>query len=950
MNNGETSSGEINPTVSEWDSMAESGREIQEQREHAKEFTARELDRLAEITGRTPDDEGVIALNLALRYRKYQQAKALVEKTKQDNENSKTKTMIQHGTMEDIATLKRELEEAMYLYDSRFAEMDEAQKKKEAKDSYRQYERVENGENHNEPGYWLKVYQARKARREGYNGADGEHYAGYDEKRDATAEDLADRLDDITREVEDSEVFKTYEWNKGDFPEENMRDRRDGLKGTGKNGLLVNGRYDDIDWKLYPHAPAERNGSEISSDWKEPPIPPIPPEPEPLEPGGDEKDPNKVDIDVKLKGIEQEFDDIDKERIKTLEEKLNKMLPELAELYAKNRRLLVGKDNRAEFVKVKGEYGELLRESLRLKAKETHEAGKHEIADFLGTRLEELTKEIEQKLTEFVGGDPENSNKTQEEVDAKKQELIEEAEKALRAEYGERADALKTKINADFLEDFLAHESKLEEATIDALDNGTLCRKFVNKVLNNKLLKGVLAGAAVAGLAVTGVGLAAGLAAGTMSIGFGFTAGGIATGALKGALGGTLMSRQNSKNSAVRGFASEEEIKKSLEGIDITDKNSDISNVTEYLLGQYGEANDKDRSSNRKKTLVSAGIGAAIGGIMSGVQINNVETTTSTHDEIVGYEPKITEVHAANLDQVDIPEGYGQWEMFRQLGGDPSNYKAYEEILFSFDSKYGLVPGSNGSTAGIGGLVGNFAHTYPGPINTWPDVVQSYITEVTNEAARQGLIPSNVVQIGGGNPIYNTITDTVTSIIPDAFMNFIARATAAVGIGWAGSRIGNSETASRDDKPESAPGGSSSSESAPNNPEPTPTETEAEEAPAEIPTETPTEAPLENQPEPTPEVSNETADDINERVNEKVQFMNAVEDSLGNLIGDTGVGIVSESGDYLLDLPEFNTRIENWWNTLDDESKDAVRAFERTIDNPSLGRPLRNWLSGRGEI
>ena len=76
-----------------------------------------------------------------------------------------------------------------------------------------------------------------------------------------------------------------------------------------------------------------------------------------------------------------------------------------------------------------------------------------------------------------------------------------------------------------------------------------------------------------------------GIAAGTMSVGLSYTAGGVALGAGKGALMGGLMSRQNSKNSAVRGFVSEEEIQKVLNW----HKNADfkLENVSYKLITKY---------------------------------------------------------------------------------------------------------------------------------------------------------------------------------------------------------------------------------------------------------------------------------------------------------------------------------------------------------------------------
>ena len=86
--------------------------------EAAKQFTHRELERLARITGRVPDDKRVIALNLALRYERYKAFRDMYEDAKRHH------TVIQQPGLEDFATAKRELEEAMYLYDQKLENID----------------------------------------------------------------------------------------------------------------------------------------------------------------------------------------------------------------------------------------------------------------------------------------------------------------------------------------------------------------------------------------------------------------------------------------------------------------------------------------------------------------------------------------------------------------------------------------------------------------------------------------------------------------------------------------------------------------------------------------------------------------------------------------------------------------------------------------------------------
>lgn len=606
--------------------------------------------------------------------------------------------------------------------------------------------------------------------------------------------------------------------------------------------------------------------------------------------------------DEKESAIEKEAKEDRERRIRELEGELGKILPNLAELYARNRRLIVGAKNRAEFVKSKARYEELLDEYTRLKAKDAYETGWQENMDYVVERVEEAFEENEAKLIEFAGGDLENTEKTKEEIEAERLRLAEESEKAIRAEYEEKMRELETEVNVAFLKDYLAQQSKLEEATIDKLDNGTIYRKFVNKVLNNKFLKGALITAGIAGLAVTGVGLATGLAAGTVAVSLGYTAGGIAAGAAKGAFAGGLMSRQNSKNSAVRGFATEEEIKKKIEGIKAWDKNADTKNVASWLMEQYGKANDQDLHSNRKRTAISAGIGAALGGLMSGVHISDVSSSTQISRVKVGNEA--VKIEPAKFGDVNIPKGGGAYNTFTQMGGDPSNMQKALDIMYKIDPKYGLAPGSNGETIGLSGAVGNFAHTYPGTIDTWPDVAQSYIREVAEEWARQGLIPS--IQTGGA-PIYNTVTNAVTDYIPNAFLNFLTRATSAIGAGAIGGVIGGRRN---------------------NTPSEQQTEEKRERAPI---TETTGEPKPAN---PETENSDQSEDWRN--------FISRHPDSYG---GAEGISILtSESGP---DDDKFKT----WWDGLDETTKrnvrntlDSIQRYSIEEGGPKWGRAFREWL------
>lgn len=485
-----------------------------------------------------------------------------------------------------------------------------------------------------------------------------------------------------------------------------------------------------------------------------------------------------IDISDIADELDKEFDKDKVNRLEELGKLLDERLPQLAELYARNRRLFVGAKNRAEFVKARGEYEKMLNEYIKLRAEMVQSDGMKKIMNQIEERIKSANQVWEAYMDWFTKEESSEYDDPERAIEDRRRKLTEDTVASIKDEYEGLTEKLECEVRAQIAIDLMAERNDLERATIDKLDNGTLCRKIVSKVLNNKFFKGALVAAGVAGLAATGVGLAAGIAAGTASIGFGLTAGGAAMGAARGATASTIMSRQDSKNSAVNKFASDGSIKKQVAEIDVSNLDGDVGNVVSWLSDEYANANQTDLSSNRKRTAVAAGLGAAVGALMSGIQINKVETDTVTKKVQVGTEP--TEYKPTYFDDVNIPRGHGAYDTFTQMGGDPKNLDQALRIMHSIDSEYGLVPGSNGVTPGAGGGIGEFAHTYPGPISSWPDVVRSYITEVAQRWAEAGLIPADTT---GGGPIYDTVTKTVTKVIPNAFLNFITRASTTAAIG-----------------------------------------------------------------------------------------------------------------------------------------------------------------------
>ena len=495
--------------------------------------------------------------------------------------------------------------------------------------------------------------------------------------------------------------------------------------------------------------------------------------------------PTKIEIgEINLKTIEQSFAEIKAEDTKKAKERLDNLTPRIAELYARNRRLIVGGKNRTDFEKIRGEYGEIMDQYLRLKTGETFNKEKEKLGERLEQKLDELKADIEAKLTEFSKSEIGGPYKTQEEVDAEKTRLVDEANRAVQAWYDEQYNGIRTKINAEFLRGLVDQEVELEKATTDALDNGSFCRKVVSKVLNNRVLKGTLVAAGMAGLAFTGVGVIGGLAAGTMSLGLAYTGTGVALGAASGGLGSLLMSRQDSKVSKVRGFADAEEIANEMRGIDVTNENAGTKNVADWLMAQYGDANRQDHSSNRRRTLIATSMGAAMGALASGLQFNKPSTGSYSKPEISGHRP-VEYRPQLGAENVDVSPNHGYLQIFEQVGGDPNSAQWDEafKITQQVAQKYKVV-----SDMGKGVISPGLPELLPGKPSTWDATSQQFLNDIINEWGAKGCIPRVKT---GGEAIWTTVTKTVPTMIKDSFWGYLARGSADVAAAGTGAIIGN---------------------------------------------------------------------------------------------------------------------------------------------------------------
>lgn len=261
-------------------------------------------------------------------------------------------------------------------------------------------------------------------------------------------------------------------------------------------------------------------------------------------------------------GAEKTSEDIKKE--------LDEILPKLAELYAKNRRIIVGTETDQKFADAKAEYSEKLNEWLKSRNAEFYDQHQDQFAS---------------------AKDP----------DALK--------------------AIDTEANAEMLKNLIEQEMALENATIERLDQGSLFRRLTSKILSNHVLKGTLGVLAAVGTIVSAATL--GEAIGSGALNASFDALGMAAGGALGAVTGLLASRQSSETSAVHGFASQDEMRAKISEISkVGDQDHDTANVANWLLDQYATANSVDRASNVKRTRLSAGIGILLGATTGAFSLN----------------------------------------------------------------------------------------------------------------------------------------------------------------------------------------------------------------------------------------------------------------------------------------------------------------------------------------
>jgi hypothetical protein len=218
------------------------------ERETENSYTQEDIKNIAEATGRAESDSEVIKLNLALKYDQYKKYKAFWDDKQAKNE------FVQEGMRQDIATAKNELEEAMYLYDPKFAKYDEEKRRDGLRyDSKREslknriLETQDLEERSRLREQFKNEFSDNKEREYSLNKKVG------DESESVSA--VESRLENITNPIKRTEIYQTYELNNKVHPD--ISDRRQ------------DGRVADGDPVLVPHKSEVRQSiinEELESD------------------------------------------------------------------------------------------------------------------------------------------------------------------------------------------------------------------------------------------------------------------------------------------------------------------------------------------------------------------------------------------------------------------------------------------------------------------------------------------------------------------------------------------------------------------------------------------------------------------------------------------------------------------------------------------------------------
>lgn len=583
-------------------SEQESGRE-----EEQKPDTIRDLERLAQITGRAIDDPELIKLNLKLKHEQFNNLRRAYD--------GQEGSVRQEGFMKDMATAKRELEEAMYLYEPEFAKMDEkrvrirqqlerttdpTEKTKLRRELFRlndhgfvanqnaaELRRIDMMlRNENDPGRRAELKLQRSELE-----AEGKRTP----RRDL-ADSLEEKLDNIVSDSNiDPEILATYELNKLEYPADPISSRRrsDTLDWRGKpeydsNGIYIgsspanNGR-----WILEPKPPAAINVIETADQ------PQLNPEPD------------TINIDDEGASLPIEEQPVNSDQ--SSDGEVPPISPNLGNESGDGNEGEVREAQKVEVPPIDlGDYPDLYARRKNL------DGGQRDDLEKEARKLSEsMTANIEAQVNNFIA---ENPAATPEEI---------------------RAFTLNCYVDA---------QNMVQEAVVAAIDGvgytdaegnekgKSRLRRFgawLDKH-GSKLKKGLLV-AGLAGAVVMTGGVLAGAIAPAFALGTGTV-----IGATKGAAVGLGMSRHGSKESASRDIR--ENMTQGFEQMSQEDSVR-FAEISDYIMNQYNRAADKDHKLNVKKSARAATVGAVLGGLAGSLSFDSPNTVEVSQTISVANQP-----------------------------------------------------------------------------------------------------------------------------------------------------------------------------------------------------------------------------------------------------------------------------------------------------------------------
>jgi|GEM_PF-3557822 len=539
------------------ESEQEASQEIAETETVPRAIIYDDLEKIGAAIGTPADEEITIKLLLVHKFNNF------MDKVRDVTDVEDNNTYLQRGPAQDVATAKRELEEAMYLYDNHFAQLEEQKRRALGKHRAKPTGERKRGE---------------LSHTDEENPMNRDRFRQISEQRRHRADGLRDKIDNIRQQlINTPEYTMFYEaLSRGEvhfIPQEDRR-RTDTKNWNGKPEYNDNGYPEFIlekNWQLEPKKPSvvEDSSGDKNSDPN-------------VGEGGAEDDSSTGETNDEDgedssngeggedgKGGEGGEDEPNTpEQAREAMEVANLDFHVYSELYARLKNLL-GADKAAEMLKAESQHV------------------RQQIGEHVYARMN----------NELMA----NPDMTPEQIRNFAQACYVEAVNQLQEEVCSAVDG-----------------EDVYDASGNLRRRGNVTRKFGAWMdRHGKTVKRVLLAAGLTGAAVVTGGIALGVIVPVFAVGTA-TAVGAGIGAVKGAGAGGILSRHGSKESSIRGieeFALDDnEMNRLMAMLDANDQDT-FRNIANHLMEHADQSGQYDHNTNVKKTRNAMVIGGAIGAL-----------------------------------------------------------------------------------------------------------------------------------------------------------------------------------------------------------------------------------------------------------------------------------------------------------------------------------------------